>query len=84
MKSGDILLDSIADDNTQFRSWMWLNHNPTHFEYLYGDAGEMQCNHRGCMVDFKRDTADKLIDTMRLVKDCGHVKGSPLLYSDGT
>lgn len=39
------------------RKKLWLTHL-NHFNYLYGDDGEMQCNR--CMIDFKRDSVEQI------------------------
>lgn len=44
-----------------YRQLLWESHaGYTHLNSLYGDDGEMQCNHRDCMIDFKRDPIDQI------------------------
>lgn len=43
----------------EIRKRLWLNHG---HDGLYGDDGEMQCNLGGCMLDFKRDSLEKIIN----------------------
>ena len=44
-----------TSEEWELRRLLWLHHGCTG---LYGDDGEMQCN--ACMIDFKRDTIDKI------------------------
>jgi len=44
-------------DNLILRKLVWLSHQ-CYFPFLYGDDGEMQCNH--CFIDFKRDSAESI------------------------
>jgi hypothetical protein len=40
----------------KYRCLLWETHaGGTHSTALYGDDGEMQCNHAACMIDFKRE-----------------------------
>ena len=45
-------LSFMNNDELILRNLLWLNHG--HFDCLYGDDGEMQCNK--CRIDFKRDS----------------------------
>lgn len=55
------LLDSTqkpepgSGDEKILRRLLWLRHDSSHSDILYGDDGEMQC--AACMIDFKRMTA---------------------------
>ena len=50
-------LAAAAEREALWRELLWLRHGcPTHM--LYGDDGEMQCNH--CMADFKRMPPEKV------------------------
>lgn len=46
-------------DNMKLRELLWLHHG--HSAALYGDDGEMQCNHPDCVIDFKRDPVDVIV-----------------------
>ncbi|MCK5602976.1 hypothetical protein KAR91_13925 [Candidatus Pacearchaeota archaeon] len=46
-------------ENERLRKLLWLGHEGS-TRSLYGDDGEMQCNHPDCMLDFKRDSVDKI------------------------
>jgi len=52
---------SAEQDNLILRKLVWLSHQ-CYFPFLYGDDGEMQCNH--CMIDFKRDSAESIEDKL--------------------
>ena len=47
------------NEELMLRKLLWLNHG-CNFTALYGDDGEMQC--QKCMLDFKRDSAQKIKD----------------------
>jgi len=61
-----ILLDSPKPDqsNLILRKLVWLSHE-CYYPFLYGDDGEMQCNH--CMIDFKRDSAESIEDKLEQI-----------------
>ena len=44
-------------ENKELRQLLWLRHG---CDGLYGDDGEMQCNSRSCMIDFKRDSIETI------------------------
>lgn len=46
------------------REVLWLSHGCS-FSSLYGDDGEMQCNH--CMIDFKRMEPSKILSIRKNV-----------------
>lgn len=49
----------MTDTEKELRQLLWLRHGcPMHM--LYGDDGEMQCNNRGCMIDFKRMPVEEI------------------------
>ena len=45
------------NENYQLRKLLWLHHG-CHIDSLYGDDGEMQCQH--CLIDFKRDSIEDI------------------------
>ena len=47
----------LIKENKELRELLWLRHGCSFFQ-LYGDDGEMQCT--SCMIDFKRDSAEKI------------------------
>jgi len=51
---------ATVKDNMKLRELLWLHHG--HSEALYGDDGEMQCNHPDCVIDFKRDSVEKIVE----------------------
>ena len=56
--------ESPAEDERMLRKMIWLSHGCGR-TYLYGDDGEMQCNH--CMIDFKRDTVVSIYNTFQKI-----------------
>jgi hypothetical protein len=61
----------------KYREQLWLGHGHTG---LYGDDGERQCNHRDCMIDFKRwplERIEERLDALAL-KRLGEAQSSLL------
>jgi len=50
---------AIQEDNMKLRKLLWFHHG--HSESLYGDDGEIQCNHPDCVLDFKRDSVELIV-----------------------
>jgi len=57
----------MKSDILLLRSMLWTMHNPDHVVGLYGDDGEMQCNHPDCMIDFKRDSISSIHTKFQMV-----------------
>ena len=55
---------SAEQDNLLLRKMVWLRHQ-CYYPFLYGDDGEMQCNH--CMIDFKRDSVESIEDKLESI-----------------
>lgn len=53
--------EELEQENKELRKLLWLMHHD-HFQYLYGDDGELQC--AKCMIDFKRDSVKKIISRL--------------------
>ena len=51
----DEVLTMLRNENMLLRKMLWLRHG-CNIAGLYGDDGEMQCNH--CMIDFKETSAE--------------------------
>jgi hypothetical protein len=50
-----------ADLEKRYRRLLWESHaGYTHMPALYGDDGEMQCNHQLCGIDFKRQPLEQI------------------------
>lgn len=49
----------LKEENLEWRGFLWVSHG--HSSELYGDDGEMQCNHATCMIDYKRDSIDRVV-----------------------
>lgn len=63
-----------VDVEAELRMEIWLNHGHE-TPALYGDDGEMQCNHFECVKDFKREpiaTLVKHVSNIRLVNMARH------------
>lgn len=58
-------VDVVADELV-LRRLLWLNHGHS---MLYGDDGEMQCGR--CLLDFKRDTVERIECKMTQAKRRG-------------
>ena len=54
----------LADVEFRYRQRLWLGHGHG-LGALYGDDGEMQCNHAYCMTDFKRLDLDIIEHRLR-------------------
>ena len=48
----------MDENELELRKQLWLGHG-CYLAVLYGDDGEMQCNH--CMIDFKCDSLDTIL-----------------------
>ncbi len=59
-KVWEAIVNKLEIENEILRSLLWSRHGCS-FPALYGDDGEMQCN--VCMLDFKRDSAQKITET---------------------
>ena len=59
------------ENHKSVRNFLWLNHGHR-IGQLYGDDGEMQCNHRDCMTDFKRLNIFKLLTRFKITPIAEH------------
>lgn len=55
---GAEILNELKLSDQKWRQLLWLRHG-CDLTSLYGDDGEMQCNH--CVIDFKRDSFDDIM-----------------------